>query len=157
MTSRIEIALHDAFRATLTALSRPGSVQPVPGAGDAVEAARLVLDATWEPESPPVIITGVPEPGELLRVPTGTEEEPERGATVVIMIDADAPVTRVRLSGPGVDGELDIDLPLSPAMLAEREQACEGWPCGIDVVAIGPGPRVLGLPRTTRISVREVD
>ncbi|NKQ58230.1 phosphonate C-P lyase system protein PhnH [Amycolatopsis sp. K13G38] len=157
MTARMEIALHAAFRATLTALSRPGSVQPVPGAGDAVEAARLVLDAVWEAESPPVIVTGAPEPGEFLRVPNGTEEEPELGATVVIVIDADAPVTRVRLSGPGVDGELDIDLPLSPAVLAEREQACEGWPCGIDLVALGPGPQVVGLPRTTRIAVLEVD
>ncbi|WP_131766109.1 phosphonate C-P lyase system protein PhnH [Protofrankia symbiont of Coriaria ruscifolia] len=157
MTAQTEIVLHDAFRATLVALSHPGSVQPVPGAGDVVEAVRLVLDATWEPEALPVVITGVPEPGELLDLPVGTEEEPELGATVVVLVDEDAPVTRVRLSGPGVDGDLDTDLPLAAGVLAEREQACAAWPRGIDVVVVGPGPCVVGLPRTTRIALLGTD
>jgi alpha-D-ribose 1-methylphosphonate 5-triphosphate synthase subunit PhnH len=157
MTAQREVALHDAFRATLTALSRPGLAQPVPGAADAVEAARLVLDAIWEPEVSPVIITGAPEPGELLELSVGTEEEPELAATVVVLVDADAPMTHVRLSGPGVDGELNASLPLPAGALAEREQACAEWPCGIDVVVLGPGASVLGLPRTTAIVVVAVD
>ncbi len=153
MTTRDEVALHGAFRATLMALSRPGSAQPVPGAEDAVEAARLMLDAAWEPEEPPVIITGGSEPGELLEVPVGTEEEPELGATVIVLVDSGAPRIRVRLSGPGIDGELDTDLPVTASALAEREQACACWPCGIDLLLVGPGAQVMGLPRTTRVAV----
>jgi alpha-D-ribose 1-methylphosphonate 5-triphosphate synthase subunit PhnH len=146
-------ALHDAFRATLLALARPGEPRTLPGATDEVEAARLVLDAVWEPDSPPVIVAGDPDPGELLTVPIGTEQEPELGATVVVIAQAGGPKTPVRLSGPGVDGESDAVLPVSAGVLAERARACARWPRGIDLVLIGPGAVVRGLPRSTAVRV----
>ncbi|MBL7497807.1 phosphonate C-P lyase system protein PhnH [Frankia sp. CNm7] len=151
--SRTEIALHDAFRATLTALSRPGLALAVPGAADAAAAARLVVDAVWEPDAPPVVITGAPGPGALAALPVGTEEEPELGATVLVVVGAGTATTRARLAGPGVDGELVTDLPLAAGTLAERAAACADWPRGIDLLLVGPGPRIVGLPRTTRVSV----
>lgn len=154
MTEFAEVALHDAFRAVLNALSRPGSECVVPGAIDAVGAARLVLDSVWENDAPPIVITGEVEPGELLEVPTGTEAEPELGGTVVIIADESAATTTVRLAGPGIAELVDTTLPLSARALSERGEACARAPRGIDLVVIGPGPIVRGLPRTT--SVEEV-
>ncbi|MQA08868.1 MAG: hypothetical protein GEU98_10055 [Pseudonocardiaceae bacterium] len=149
MTPVTEVVLHDAFRATLHALARPGIAHSLPP--DARGAVRLVLDAIWETDAPPTVITGEPEPGQLLNLPVGSEQEPELGATVMLIVDGSTATTGVRLSGPGVDGELRTELPLSGRVLAERKQACSDAPCGIDLLLIGPGMTVRGLPRTTTV------
>lgn len=153
MTATAEIALHQAFRVALTAMSRPAKTFELDGATDTADATRLIVDASWDADAQPTIVAGAPAPGSLLDLPTGTEEEPELGATVIVMVDETSPYTDVRVSGPGVRAELATKLPLSPSVLADREQACANRPLGIDMLLIGPGIAVCGIPRTTRIEV----
>lgn len=145
---------HAAFRATLEALARPGTPYLIAGTGhDPSDAAELVIAAVWEPDLGPEIVTGQPSVGLLAELPRGDEESPEAGATVIVIVGPDEPQTNTVVSGPGVDGELAVTLPLSAAALAERSEACALWPCGIDLLLLGPGRQVRGLPRTTQIRV----
>lgn len=154
MSTYSTIEEHAAFRAVLEALSRPGTPQPLAGATeDPSDLADLVLAAVWEPDGGPEVLTGQPPAGLLARLPRGTEEQPETGATAIVITSSHDPVTEVVLSGPGVDGEMVVALPLSAAALAERAEACEVWPCGIDVLIVGPGREVRGLPRSTGVRV----
>jgi alpha-D-ribose 1-methylphosphonate 5-triphosphate synthase subunit PhnH len=154
MSSYRTIDEHAAFRAGLEALARPGTPYLVAGAGDdATDVADLVVTAVWEPELGPEIVAGQPAVGVLADLPRGDEESPEAGATVLVVVGPDDPQTDAVLTGPGVDGELKVTLPLSAAALAERSEACAVWPCGIDLLLVGPGRQVLGLPRTTCVRV----
>lgn len=154
MSSYRTIDEHAAFRAALEALARPGTPYLVAGGGhDPYDAAELVIAAVWEPDLAPEIVTGQPPVGLLADLPRGDEESPEAGAIVIVIVGHDEPQTNAIVSGPGVDGELAVTLPLSAAALAERSEACAVWPCGIDLLLVGPGRQVCGLPRTTQIRV----
>jgi alpha-D-ribose 1-methylphosphonate 5-triphosphate synthase subunit PhnH len=99
-----------------------------------------------------LIVEGAPEPALLLAAKRGSDEAPEDGATFVCIIDA-AARTPARLRGPGIDGEWEIALPLSPAALAARAEACGRYPLGIDLVFFERDGRVVGLPRTTSVEI----
>lgn len=146
---------HRAYRAVLLAMARPGRPQPMPDASDPGAAATLILRSTWTADDPRVVVVdGDVEPAALLSAHRGTDERPEDGATVIVVVDRSAaPTASVRLTGPGVDGSLDVRLPLSAGAIEARAEACADWPRGIDIVFVVPGPAVIGLPRTTRVEV----
>jgi alpha-D-ribose 1-methylphosphonate 5-triphosphate synthase subunit PhnH len=147
---------HEVFRALLHALSRPGVPWRVPHCEDVPAAVELLTRAVWEPGDGPTLMSGESSPEVLLGLERGTEEEPERGATVVLVMDGDRqPDTRVRLTGPGVRGELVVRLPLAPRLIAARQEACSQAPLGVDLVLVGPGPVLTGLPRTTVVEILE--
>jgi alpha-D-ribose 1-methylphosphonate 5-triphosphate synthase subunit PhnH len=80
----------------------------------------------------------------------GSQEYPERSATVVLQVPAlvDA---GWRLSGPGVRGEARLQVPgLQEAFLAQWERNRALFPRGVDLY-LSCGERLCGLPRTTRI------
>lgn len=146
------LAQHGAFRAVLEAFARPADLQRVRGTdGEPASVAELILAAVWEPDDPPVVFTGPPGPGEIAELGRGSETAPETGATAVVLVGEDDPATEVVLCGPGVDGEAAVSLPLSAAALAERAEAGSAWPCGVDLLLVGPGETVRGLPRSTEI------
>lgn len=154
MTGRVQ-ERHRGFRAVLSALAHPGRWFPVGPAGRD-DALAVLVEAIWGASQGSDALVVVP-PGELTptvlaAVPRGSEERPEDGATVVCRTDA-AVTTTVRLSGPGVDGQLVTRLPVAPEALLARSTACRDWPLGIDLVLIDEAGRVAGLPRSTVVEV----
>ena len=89
----------------------------------------------------------------------GSQEYPERSATVVLQVPAilDAGWRHAgdgwRLSGPGIRGEARLSVPaLGDAFLRQWESNRARFPRGIDLY-IASGERLCGLPRTTRIEI----
>ena len=90
----------------------------------------------------------------------GTDEAPQRGATLLVEVDAlDAEAapdaTRLALRGPGIETEADVMVAgPPPAFWAWRIDLQRRLPCGVDVVLVR-GDRIVALPRSTRLVVRE--
>ena len=86
------------------------------------------------------------------RASSGTLEEPHRGATIVIEVDAITEGTRWRLEGPGIrDAAVLAATGLASAVLERRDARCAEFPLGIDLLLVDRDCRLVALPRTTRI------
>ncbi len=118
---------------------------------------ELVRIATSAPAAEPasarlVAALRPPTLGELSALPRGTAAAPEDGALISVAVDSvDGGELPVRLSGPGVDGATAIAprgwvVPLRPA------RAVAGFPAGVDVLLVATDGRVVGLPRSTRVT-----
>jgi alpha-D-ribose 1-methylphosphonate 5-triphosphate synthase subunit PhnH len=148
-------AAHRAFRALLLAHAYPGRLQPGP-APRAADVLEMLEEAVWvDAPRPPVLVGPEDATGELEAADRGSEEEPERGATVVRLVEGDGPRVPVTLEGPGVDGRLQTSLPCSRRELEARDRACAAYPLGIDLVFLEPDGGIRALPRTTRVRVLE--
>ena len=80
----------------------------------------------------------------------GTDEYPERSATIIIQVRALYGGTGRRLTGPGIRGETRLSVEgLPDRFWAEREALIELFPRGVDVFLI-TGEQFASLPRTTR-------
>jgi alpha-D-ribose 1-methylphosphonate 5-triphosphate synthase subunit PhnH len=170
------------FRALLDAMSRPGRVQragaglvpPAPLMPAAAAVLLALADATtpiaqdagtdaeaWlrfhcgAPFVPPadaafVLAAGAP-PG-LATLNAGTEEEPERGATIIIQVPVLEEGRGWRLTGPGIEHEHRLHAEGMPAgFIAEWAANRALFPRGVDVVLCA-GDRLAALPRTVAIT-----
>jgi alpha-D-ribose 1-methylphosphonate 5-triphosphate synthase subunit PhnH len=82
---------------------------------------------------------------------SGTDEYPDRSATVVVQVDALGADGDWRLAGPGVRGEARLRAEgLGSDFLAQWRQNARNFPRGVDLFLVS-GSRFCGLPRTTRI------
>ena len=80
----------------------------------------------------------------------GSQEYPERSATVVLQVPELAS-GGWKLTGPGIRGEARLSVPsLGAGFLAQWETNRARFPRGIDLY-LSCGDRLCGLPRTTRI------
>lgn len=80
----------------------------------------------------------------------GTDEYPDRSATLVV--HAGPSTQPVRLNGPGIQGALEVALPLPGGdFLAQWAENRARFPRGVDLLIAGQGAAI-GLPRTTQIS-----
>jgi alpha-D-ribose 1-methylphosphonate 5-triphosphate synthase subunit PhnH len=80
----------------------------------------------------------------------GSQEYPERSATVVLQVPAILD-SGWRLSGPGVRDEARLSIPsLGDDFLVQWERNRARFPRGIDLY-VSSGELLCGLPRTTRI------
>jgi alpha-D-ribose 1-methylphosphonate 5-triphosphate synthase subunit PhnH len=81
----------------------------------------------------------------------GTDESPERSATVIVQIATLATGRGRRLTGPGIDGETRLDVRGLPAPFwtAVRENHAR-FPRGVDLI-LSAGTTLAALPRTTRV------
>jgi len=88
----------------------------------------------------------------------GSQDYPDRSTTIVLAVDSLSEGEEFAVAGPGVKGEARFSAGPLPADFAERVQANHAlFPRGVDWLLAGPG-RVLGLPRSSRlsrVSVRE--
>lgn len=166
-----------AFRAVLQAMSRPGQVQalPVPpevppglspaaaallltlvdsatplclDAGEAAEAwVRFHCGAPFAPAETADFALGAP----LLALSPGNEEEPERGATLILEVTDLAEGAGWRLTGPGIRDEHRLRIVGAPEnFLADWAANRRRAPCGVDVILCA-GDRIAALPRSVAI------
>ncbi|MDP5293586.1 phosphonate C-P lyase system protein PhnH [Oceanimonas sp. CHS3-5] len=89
----------------------------------------------------------------LQALPKGTEEYPDRGATLVIETDAFDDGMPVTLSGPGIAGVRSVRLGSLPSALmrwlSERDLSS---PLGIDLMLVCDRD-LIAIPRSTRVEV----
>lgn len=174
------------FRRSLTALSRPGTLQqcgevPTPPAG-VQPAANALLLALLDQDcrlwlSPSLtgavagylrfhtgcVLVGKPRQADfaLVAAPAelpplrgfehGSEEYPDRSATLIVQVAALSEAGPWRLSGPGIRGEAGLQVAgLGADFLAQWQHNMKSFPRGVDLFLVS-GTLLCGLPRTTRI------
>lgn len=167
------------FRAVLEAMSRPGRIQhlaaglaPPAGLDPATAAVLLTLadaetplhhDAgeaaeAWlrfhcgspaaAPDEASLVLATRSLPS-LAALQAGSEEEPERGATLVLQVGALHAGLGWRLSGPGIEREHQLLVEgLDPAFLPQWQARRALFPRGVDVIFCA-GQDIAALPRTT--------
>lgn len=171
--SASEVRSNAAFDALLWSLSRPGLPRelPEPGEGPVIEALldRECRAYSADPRLLPQIMRSGAEVADLGvadhvffgqmdglapldDVPMGSDLYPDGGATVVLRgrIGRDGDV--LRLSGPGVDGHLDLSVGGFPDGFWQRRTELIRYPMGFDLFVID-GATVIGLPRSTIVEV----
>jgi len=81
----------------------------------------------------------------------GSEEYPDRSATLIVQLAALSDAGPWRLSGPGIRGEARLQAAgLGADFLAQLQHNAKSFPRGVDLF-LASGTRLCGLPRTTRI------
>lgn len=97
-----------------------------------------------------VLATGTPPALSVLNA--GTEEQPQRGATLVLQVAALDPGRGWRLTGPGIEHEHRLMVTGTPeGFLAAWAANRARFPRGVDVVLCA-GDRLAALPRTVMIA-----
>jgi alpha-D-ribose 1-methylphosphonate 5-triphosphate synthase subunit PhnH len=167
-----------SFRAVLEAMSRPGTVQAIlappevpPGLSPAAAAVLLTLvDATTplclaagaEAEAWVRFHCGCPLATEgaafvldpaasLLALEAGTDEEPERGATLILEVASLAEGSGWRLTGPGIRDAHRLRVTGAPAgFVGDWGRNRARFPRGVDVILCA-GTRIAALPRSVMI------
>jgi len=167
-----ETRANAAFGALLWALSRPGRPQTLPEPGEGAIAAAL-LDRECrvfcaDPALAPLVtrtgacraelaqadhaFLGAMQEAETLRaLACGSALYPDAGATAVVRCTLGGG-PRVRLTGPGVDGALELAVGGLPAGFWTTRAACLRYPAGFDLF-LRDGAQVVGLPRSTDVEV----
>ncbi len=96
-----------------------------------------------------LLATGTPP--DLMALEAGTDEEPERGATLILQVAALEAGHGWRLTGPGIEQEHFLHAAGVPARFATDWAANRArFPRGVDLLLCA-GEAVAALPRTTRI------
>lgn len=96
------------------------------------------------------LVAGEAELPALEAFSAGSDEYPERSATIVLEVPAILD-SGWRLSGPGVRGAALLSVPaLGGGFLQQWERNRARFPRGVDLF-LSCGDRLCGLPRTTRI------
>ncbi|HML09248.1 MAG TPA: phosphonate C-P lyase system protein PhnH [Stellaceae bacterium] len=81
----------------------------------------------------------------------GTDEYPERSATLVIEVPRLADAGGLRLRGPGIKGEARLEIAGLPARFwVERAALAELFPRGLDILFVC-GDALVAVPRSTQI------
>lgn len=158
------------FDALMWALSRPGLTRDLPEPGmvcvvealldrecaayaDDPELARAIARSGAVRATPDqadhVFAKGV-TPDMLRQLRQGSDLHPEEGATLITQARI-GQGTRLRLTGPGIDGAVEIALDLPPETWPLRADLMR-YPTGFEIFVID-GARVVGLPRSTAVEV----
>jgi alpha-D-ribose 1-methylphosphonate 5-triphosphate synthase subunit PhnH len=167
-----------SFRAVLEAMSRPGRIQTLvappevpPGLSPAAAAVLLTLvdattplrlDAGGEADRWARFHCGCPllrdgaafvlDPAATLaELDAGTEEEPERGATLILEVASLEEAAGWRLTGPGIRDAHPLRVTGVPSgFLRDWAANRARFPRGVDAILCA-GTRIAALPRTVRI------
>ena len=170
--SLAETRANTTFDALLWALSRPGLVRALPEPGEAPIINALLDRECRVHSADPLLIPEIMRTGAevtdidaadhvflatmtslaaLDQVALGSDLYPDDGATVIVRARIGTGPA-VRLTGPGIDGDLTLGLDGLPSgfwtVRAERMR----YPMGFDLFLLD-GDRVVGLPRSTTVEV----
>ena len=100
----------------------------------------------------------VAAPGELLALENfaqGSQEYPDRSATLILQVDSLSAGPLLRLSGPGIKDAAELAPTPMPRHFVEQWRQNRGrFPRGIDIVLAAP-EGIACLPRTTRLAAAE--
>ncbi len=100
-----------------------------------------------------LFLTRIPAPSLLMRLSQGSDLYPDDGATLVMPSTfADETGTSLKLTGPGVNGAVQITVAGVPDDLWETRAQIMRYPMGFEIFLID-GDQVIGLPRSTVIEV----
>lgn len=169
----VELRANATFEALMWALARPGDSCVLPQAGLAAVVETLVdLECSVYADQPDLraeiaasgavlaediagadhVFLSTLEASEarLAHLRCGSALYPDDGATLVAAV-RHGTGQRVRLSGPGVDGAVEVALGISPAFWAMRAMLC-AYPEGFDMLLVD-GRAVIGIPRSTKVEV----
>jgi alpha-D-ribose 1-methylphosphonate 5-triphosphate synthase subunit PhnH len=98
------------------------------------------------------------QPGELIAIDNfsqGTQEYPDRSATLILQVGSLSDGPPLKLSGPGIESFATLaPTPLPRHFVEQWKGNNQRFPRGVDVVLAAPGG-VACLPRTTRIAPME--
>lgn len=148
--------LHAASSALLLALlDQETRLWLSPGVATSAVASSLKFHtgcsmAATPDEADFALVAGAGELPPLEAFSAGSQEYPERSATIVLQVPAILP-SGWRLTGPGVRNESRISVPsLDDGFLQQWERNIARFPRGVDLY-LSCGERLCGLPRTTRI------
>lgn len=160
------------YDALMWALSRPGLFRSLPGSGlaqiiDALidrecavfcdtpdltaHAVRAGADPVGVGAADHVFLTQPLAFNLLHDLRLGSDLHPEDGATLVAFAKF-GEGHALRLTGPGVEGHVDVKIGGLPAEVWQLRAQIMRYPMGFEMFLID-GARVLGLPRSTRIEV----
>ena len=90
---------------------------------------------------------------DLAEFNTGTQEYPDRSATLILQVEGFAADPAWLLRGPGIDGSLAFEpLGMPRDFLWFWDGNRNRFPCGIDIVFAAP-QALAALPRNTRIDI----
>ena len=82
----------------------------------------------------------------------GTLAEPHKSATLFLMLDALTGGEPCTLSGPGINGNIQISLPQEGRRWIEaRQQIGYEFPCGIELYFLTPQGELMGVPRKIKL------
>lgn len=170
--SEFEARTNDTYEALIWVLARPGFIKPLPEPGfaciietlvdrecsvhadepDTVQLAeRAGAQLTSVEEADHVFISSLKTADMLKQLAVGSDLHPDNGATLVVASNFGSGLP-LRLSGPGVDNELEIRVGQLPEDIWATREACSRYPMGFDMFLVD-GRQVLGLPRSTKVEV----
>jgi len=87
----------------------------------------------------------------LATLARGTDEAPERGATLILQVGGFGAGQALRLSGPGLAAPAVLKVAGLPAdFVAQWRDNHAGFPCGVDLI-LTAGETVAALPRSVAI------
>ena len=159
-----------AFDALLWTLSRPGLPRELPEPGEAAIISALLdreclvhaADPLLMPEimrtgaeladiekADHVFLGAMTSADALATLAIGSDFYPDDGATVIVRATIGWGPT-LRLTGPGVDGAVTLQLAGLPDGFWKSRAARQRYPMGFDLFFVD-GARVVGLPRSTTV------
>lgn len=175
---------HLTFRVLLKAMSRPGRVYPLPDFPAGLPAAAGLLGCLLDNETSLAVIgdnelesflpghlgclSTAPEEADFILVGRGAEggcrdlnlrcgsmDYPDRGATVVYLVDELAEGgSSLSLAGPGIDGGISLAIGgFDCDALRHLQRLNSNYPLGVDAIFLDRQGRVACVPRSSRIGV----
>jgi alpha-D-ribose 1-methylphosphonate 5-triphosphate synthase subunit PhnH len=141
---------------TLVDFETPLWLDSAVGTPEVVEYLRFHCGAriAKAPERATFALVVAPRPAlDLHGFEQGTDEEPERSATVIVQVAGLSRDGGCCLTGPGIAGEAWLRADgLTPAFWASVRDNHAGFPRGVDLVLVA-GTRLAALPRSTRVEI----
>ncbi|QKF81938.1 phosphonate C-P lyase system protein PhnH [Halarcobacter ebronensis] len=82
----------------------------------------------------------------------GTMKDPEFSSTYIFKCK-DFCGTKVKISGPGIDGSFNTSLPISKGFISKFNEKNSYFPLGNEVFFINENAEILGLSRTSKLEI----
>lgn len=114
--------------------------------------ATKALQSSWE-HADYLFVSGSDTGGDLLRAKRGEFLFPDKGATLVYVMEELPPAVAVKISGPGLQKEAPPGVnPFSLEEWKGFKENTDTYPLGVDAICLVGNSQLIALPRSTQIS-----